>query len=182
MEFTAIILAGGKSIRMGEDKGLMFLNGKPMIQHVIDVVQALTHRIIIISNNSDYKKFNYPIFNDSVKNKGPLGGLLTGLENSTTAKNLVLSCDAPYVNKALIELLLFNSKNYDVVIPIKDKQTHQLIGVYDKNCLPILKKKIANNNLKIKTAIQEMNYKIIDANHIDTHVFHNINTKEDVTT
>ncbi|MGB0882066.1 MAG: molybdenum cofactor guanylyltransferase [Vicingaceae bacterium] len=182
MKFTAIILAGGKSSRMGEDKGIMFLEGKPMVQHIIEVVKPLTEKIIIISNNNKYSQFGYPVFEDITKGKGPLAGILTGLQYSTTDKNLILSCDVPFVNKKLLDLLITNSENSDVVIPEKEDRTHQLIGIYDKSCIPTFKRELANNRLKMKLAIKKLNYKIIDANQIDAQVFYNINTKEDAKT
>jgi len=182
MSITAIILAGGKSSRMGEDKGLMLFEGKSMIEHIINLAKPLVNHILIISNNSAYHQFGYPVFEDFVKDKGPLVGIFTGLQNTTTVKNLILSCDVPFVNNELIELLLSHSENYDVVIPEKDKRTHQLIGVYNKSCIATIKEEIANDQLKIKLAIKKLNFKIVDANHIDARVFHNINTKEDAKT
>lgn len=179
MELTAIILAGGKSSRMGEDKGLMLFKGEPMIQHVINLVKPLVNSIIIISNNNTYQNFGYPVFEDVIKNSGPLAGILTGLQNTSTAKNLVLSCDVPNVNKELLQLLISEAKNVDVVIPEKENRTHQLIGIYDKSCTSIFKSELENDQRKIKLAIEKMNYKVVDANHIDTQIFHNINTKED---
>ncbi len=182
MDLTTIILAGGKSSRMGEDKGLMLFEAKPMIQYIIDTVKPLTKNIIIIANNNDYQKFGYPVFEDVIKDKGPLAGILTGLQKSTTDKNLILSCDVPFANKQLLDLLISNAHNAKVIIPEKEKRTHQLIGIYDKSCIPTFKTEVDNNRLKMKLAIEKLNYKIIDANHIDAQVFHNINTKEDVNT
>lgn len=177
MNVTAIILAGGKSTRMGEDKGLMLFEGKAMIEHIIKTVEPLVQEIIIIANNKEYHQFGYPVFEDIIKEKGPLAGILTGLKQSTSDYNLVLSCDVPFVNNELIQLLL--SHNAEVVIPKKDNRTHQLIGVYNKSCIPTLKEELANDRLKIKLAIKGLNVKIVDANHIDNRIFHNINTKED---
>lgn len=182
MDLTAIILAGGKSSRMGEDKGLMLFEAKPMIQHIINLVKPLVKHIIIISNNNSYQQFGYPVFEDIIKDKGPLAGILTGLQQSTTAKNLILSCDVPFVNEALLELLLTQADDVDVVIPEKENRTHQLIGVYDKSCIAIIKEELANDRLKLKLAINKLNHRIIDANGIDARVFHNINTKEDAKT
>ena len=76
---TGVILAGGKSSRMGFDKGLAILNGKPMIQYVIDVFEKLGLDIIIISNSPGYETFGYPIYNDLIPEKGPVGGIYTCL-------------------------------------------------------------------------------------------------------
>jgi len=179
MNLTAIILAGGESSRMGEDKGLMFFEGKPMIQHVIDVVKPMVDHIIIISNNRAYEVFGYAVYDDLIQGKGPLAGIYTGLRYSETDKNLVLSCDVPFVNKEVLQLVIDNCNTVDIVIPEKENRTHQLIGVYDKSCTTFLKKELDNNQRKIKVAIEKLNYKVVDANHIASHIFNNINTKED---
>jgi molybdopterin-guanine dinucleotide biosynthesis protein A len=179
MNVTAIILAGGKSARMGEDKGLMLFEGKAMIEHIIKTVKPLVQEIIIIANNKEYDQFGYPVFEDIIKEKGPLAGILTGLQQSTSDHNLVLSCDTPFVNKELLKLVLTHLNNYDVVIPEKENRTHQLIGAYNKACARVINAAISKNELKIRLAIEELNVKIVDANHIDERIFHNINTKED---
>lgn len=180
MKITAIILAGGNSTRMGEDKGLMALDGKPMIQHVIDVAKGVVDDIIIVANNEDYSRFSYPVFKDEVKGKGPLGGLYTGLLHSDTQMNLVLSCDVPYINASLLNLVISHAKGFDVTIPQKDEQTHQLIGVFSKNCLMTFKNAIDDDRLKLTTTFKELNLKIVDATHFSQRLFVNLNSKDDI--
>ncbi|MCO6498829.1 MAG: molybdenum cofactor guanylyltransferase [Vicingus serpentipes] len=181
MALTGIILAGGKSSRMGQDKGLMLLDGKPMIQYVIDAIQPLVDEIIIISNQEEYAAFGYIVYEDIIKEQGPLAGICTGLKFSKTQKNLVVSCDVPYVNEELLSLLIKNSEGVDVVIPEKEGKTHQLIGVYDRSCLDLFHEELTKGNRKIKLAIEQMNCKIVDANYINKKVFNNINSKDDIT-
>ncbi|MBL4594577.1 MAG: molybdenum cofactor guanylyltransferase [Flavobacteriales bacterium] len=180
MDLTGIILAGGKSSRMGEDKGLMSFEGKPMIQHIIDVVKPLVNNLIIIANDQEYEQFGYTVYRDLIKNKGPLAGIYTGLTHSNTEKNLVLSCDVPFVNEAILKLLIDSCEGVDVVIPKKDNRTHQLIGVYDKSCTEIFKSELEDDQLKLKLAIEKLNYKAINANLIDDKIFNNINSRNDI--
>ena len=90
-EIQAIILAGGESRRMGSDKGMLKKDGKPFVQSIIEAVKPLTARIMIISSNKDYKRFGYPVYEDIVKGKGPVGGIYTGLNHSRYEYNLVLA-------------------------------------------------------------------------------------------
>lgn len=182
LKITAIILAGGKSTRMGQDKGLMLFDGKPMIEHIINTVNPIVNNIIIITNNKKYTQFGHPIYADIYTAKGPLAGIHAGLSNSTTSLNFVLSCDTPFINQALLNLLKNNYNNEDVIIPKKENDTHPLIGIYNKSCLDILKNELANNRLKLKLAIQKMDFKIIDANQFNTKLFNNINSKNDIET
>jgi len=180
MKLTAIILAGGKSSRMGVDKGLMPFKNKPMVQHVIDAVKPFVDHIIIITNQKEYATFGYPIYKDILKEKGPLAGIYTGLQHSKTTNNIVVSCDVPFINEEILNLLLNNSLNFDVVIPEKDSKTHQLIGLYKKSCSTIFKNQLDKDELKLKTAIKKLNYHIINADHINAQIFNNINSKDDI--
>ena len=182
MRLTGIILAGGKSSRMGQDKGLMLLNGKPMVQHVIEAIQPLVGEVIIIANQEGYANFGFPVYEDIIKDQGPLAGICTGLQFSKTQKNLIVSCDVPFIHEELLSLLIKNSEGVDVAIPEKDGKTHQLIGVYDQSCLDVFMQELSRGQRKIKLAIEQLNYKVIDASHIDKKVFNNINTKDDITT
>ncbi len=181
MKITAIILSGGKSSRMGEDKGLMSLDGKPMAMHVINTVKPLVDDIMIISNQEGYDLFGYRVYSDLIKNAGPLAGIYTGLKHTKTDKNIVLSCDVPFVTKEVLVELINNCKDQDVTICENDGRTHQLIGVYNKSCADYFKQELANNQRKIKLAIQKLNFKIVNLNHFDKRIFNNINSRNDIT-
>ncbi len=77
--YTGIILAGGKSSRMGTEKGLVEINHKKMIEYSIDQLKKVTENIIIISNTNKYNYLKYPVYEDLIKDIGPIGGIYTGL-------------------------------------------------------------------------------------------------------
>jgi molybdopterin-guanine dinucleotide biosynthesis protein A len=81
---TGLILAGGKSSRMGEDKGFLLRNGKPFIQYSIDALTPLVSEIIIVSDHPKYDVFRLKRINDITKNSGPVAGICSGLEASST--------------------------------------------------------------------------------------------------
>lgn len=175
----AIILAGGHSSRMGADKGLLMLNNKPMIKHLIDLLDSLKISASIISNNEEYHKFGLPVFGDLVKDKGPLGGLLTGLQCSNTKKIVVLSCDTPLLKKETLQLLIDSSGDVDITLARSMNKLHPLIGVYSKNCIPLIEKQLEYNDLKMLHLIEKMNYHVLDLND-DPDQFMNINTASDM--
>ncbi|MCL4167425.1 UNVERIFIED_CONTAM: hypothetical protein GTU68_012318, partial [Idotea baltica] len=105
-DITGIILAGGKSSRMGTDKGFLFLNNKPFVQYSIDALMPLVSEIIIVSDNPDYDVFGFKRINDSTKNAGPVAGICSGLEASSTDYNLILSCDIPLISSQILERLI----------------------------------------------------------------------------
>ena len=177
---TAIILAGGQSTRMGEDKGLMNLGDKPMIQYILETVSKLTDQIIIVANNSDYEKFGYPVFKDIEQAKGPLGGIVTGLTASKTALNWIISCDSPHVTIDLLKVLMLKLKNVEAVVPERAGKIHPLIAAYQKSSLAFFKKELALNHLKLMPIIDKLDVRIMGADHFDRINFKNLNSKEDL--
>lgn len=177
---TIIILAGGKSSRMGQDKGLMLLNGKSMIEHVIETAKQITTQIIIVANNDDYKKFGLPVFKDDYQEKGPLGGIYTGLKNSLTENNLILSCDIPFVKKDLLQFIISESSENDITVAAFKDKIHPLIAVYRKTCEPVIKSCITQNELKVLNLFEKLNTKQVDVSHFDSSNFRNINSENDL--
>lgn len=179
MKITGIILAGGKSSRMEQDKGLMPLDKKPMIQWVIEAIKPLVDEIIIISNQEEYNQFGYPVYEDLIKDSGPLAGIYTGLTHSSTKKNVVVSCDTPFLSSELIKKLIKQSVNYEVVIPQNRNKKHPLIGVYSRSCISVFKTQLEEGERKLMDAINKVNLSVLDANSFDEKVFSNINTQEE---
>ena len=179
---TGIILAGGKSRRMGSDKGLMIINGKPMIQYIIDQLESLGIPLLIVSNNPKYETFGIPVFEDSIKSKGPMAGIYTGLLHSSTEKNVVLSCDVPKISATLIQKLLYADDKSDVCI-LKHKNTlHPLIGMYKRSLLKDVKTSLNKDQLKMKQFCIDMNCSVLDIvdDQFDAELILNINTKEEL--
>lgn len=104
-EITGIILAGGKSSRMGKDKGLCDFKGKALVSYAIETLRPLCGNLMISANYfpEKYAEFDLPVIADEVKNIGPMGGILSCLKQSHTQHNLVLSCDTPFVTTDVSE-------------------------------------------------------------------------------
>ena len=184
MHATGIILAGGKSSRMGEDKGLVLLNGKPMIQYVIEALKEVVSEISIISNNESYHKFGTPVYSDIIKEKGPVGGIYTGLYHSTTELNFCISCDVPMISSDFIFWLLNRSGNAFVTLPMYKDKVHQIIGVYSKQVLSNFQESVEKGHLKLSQVNNDMACEIIDIEkeyaNFDELIFSNINTKNEL--
>lgn len=180
-EVTGIILAGGKSSRMGQDKGLLEVNGKPMVQHIIEKLEAVTTSIIIISNNPEYVKFHKSIYADLIEDQGPVGGIYSGLYYTESEVNIVVSCDVPFISVDLLQTLLENSNKYLVTIPSFKGKEHPLIGIYHKKSLEKFKSSTLENKLKLINVINELpnNIVIVEGNEND-NIFLNLNSQEDI--
>ena len=114
---TGIILAGGKSKRMGRDKAFLPYHGKDLIEYSISLMQSICDEVIISANDADYDKFGLRVVRDNYPHIGPIGGLEASLTYSKTRHNLVIPCDTPFLTlsvyyEILKNLLNFNIKNF----------------------------------------------------------------------
>ena len=182
-EITAIILAGGKSTRMKEDKGLVHFNGKMLVEVVIDAVKKITTNIIIITSTLAYKQFGCTCIEDEIKEKGPLGGILTGLANSSTKKNLVVGCDMPFLSHTLLTALITNIGDEEILLTEHLGKAEPLCCVYDKSCIPYIRSQLVQNQLKITTALDGLKTRVISFDKEDWFIgneFANINSIEEL--
>ena len=132
-DITGIILAGGKSSRMGTDKGFLSLNDKPFIQYSIDALKPLVSEIMIVSDDSKYYVFGLKRVNDITKNAGPVAGICSGLEASATDYNLILSCDIPLINSEILQQLIDGIDETSEIIQVESHgKSMPLIAIYKK--------------------------------------------------
>lgn len=176
-DITGIILAGGKSSRIGSDKGFLSLNEATFISHIIKAIKPFVNDIIIVSNNSDYDVYKLKRVADIIEDAGPLAGLYSGLNESETESNLVLSCDVPLVNGAVLNKLI---KGFDAekdIIQLKSKnRTMPLIAIYKKQCLHHCQDLLLKGERSLRTAVEQLNTKTIELeSELDPYV-RNINT------
>ena len=197
---SCIILCGGQSRRMGRDKGSLIIKDKPMIKYILSTLNNEIDEVIIVLNDVEridkYKKFidskdyNYTLkfAEDKIKNKGPISGILTGLENISTDYAIVFPCDNPFVTKNTIQTL-FNEigENVQAVVPYHDeknklKTSEPLHSIYNKNIIPTIKDLISKDSLHIKGVIEKIETKfvLIDNKKILKKEFRNLNRPKDL--
>lgn len=151
---TGIVLAGGKSSRMGTDKGMIKINGKKFVDHIVAALAPSVNEIIIIANNDNYNNLGYKVYSDIIKNRGPLGGIYTGLVNSETENNMIVSCDIPFISDALINYIIRLSAKADITVPVFKGNTQPLCAVYTKRITNEIYDLIKNNDLKIHNVLR----------------------------
>ena len=178
-DITAIILAGGKSSRMGSDKGLTELNGKSFVKRIIDSVESIADSILIITENSAYDQFNYPRFNDIIPDVGPLGGIHAGLTHSETALNLVLSCDVPMLSSEVITHLIDHyAPDYEVIQLKSDDKTMPLVALYNRSTLSKIERWLEQDKRRVREFVASLKVKTIKIDsYLNKHLV-NINTPD----
>jgi len=162
MSITGIILAGGKSIRMGQDKGLFEMAGKPMIQHVIDHIEPLCDQILISANMEEYKRFGYPVDKDDIKDIGPVGGIISCLPHAKNEKCVIISCDLPFVSTEMLKKLIILSSTYEITIPRIDEYLQPLCGIYVKKIFQKVKCLVQEGQFSIQNIVQQFDLNIVD--------------------
>lgn len=159
---TGIILAGGKSSRMGTDKSFIMLNDKPFIQYSIDALKPLVSEIMIVSDDSKYDVFGLKRVNDITKNAGPIAGICSGLEASSTECNLILSCDIPLINSDILKQLINSVDNTSEIIQIESNgKTMPLIALYKKHVKSTFNAFLKADERRLRIAIKACRTKSI---------------------
>lgn len=186
-QITGIILAGGKSSRMGSDKGFVMYKNKAFIQHIIEAIKPLVKDIIIVSDNPDYDIFtlrlrsggNFPVkrVNDLIEGAGPLAGVYTGLHYTTTDTNLVVSCDVPLINTETLKKLTEQIEDTIDIIQLESKgKTMPLIAMYNKRCKITFYNLLQEGERRLRVALKNMKVKTITLNENQEKYTTNINT------
>ena len=144
MEATGIILAGGKSLRLGRNKATELIGGMPLIERVINRLKPITNRLVMVTaRDRDCFPPVTPIevITDIYPGKGPLGGIYSGLCASRTVANIVVGCDMPFLNTALLEHMSKLISSYDAIVPRwPGGKIEPLHAVYSVSCIAVMKK------------------------------------------
>ncbi|NOZ45898.1 MAG: molybdenum cofactor guanylyltransferase [Chlorobi bacterium] len=181
---TSIILAGGKSTRMGQNKALMKLNGLPLIQHVYNSLTPISSTILISSNSAEYSFLNTEIVEDKYPGVGPIGGIYSCLKKSNTILNIVVSCDTPFLSPDFFIYLLTFSKGFDITIPIHKGITEPIIGIYKKHTYTTFEHFINAGIYSPSKAIKSLKHNYVEISKkqpfYNPNLFANLNSLEDL--
>ncbi|MDX8338341.1 molybdenum cofactor guanylyltransferase [Draconibacterium sp. IB214405] len=183
MQITTIILAGGKSKRMGTDKALLELDGETLLQRSINLCKPFSSELLISSNHQSHTTFGYRVVEDEIKNCGPIGGIYSCLKQSSNDWNLVLSVDAAYVDSNFLEFLLSNTGDSDAVVPFTEKGAEPLIALYNKSMCPTMEIKLKSGDYRMQNLLKEANTNWLDAGKLlekNNRLFTNLNRPEDL--
>jgi len=183
MLLTGILLAGGKSSRMGNDKGWIPYKGKILAGYSLELLRKYCGEIVISSNNPAYSRFGR-VIQDNEPGKGPLSGLVSAIGESHTDWNLVLACDMPNVNEALVELILANASGNLGVVPMHDEFLEPVSALYHRDAAPVFAKEMSDGNLSLLNILRTNPFVLADTKPLLEKfplLFTNINLPEDLT-
>lgn len=140
-DLTGVILSGGKSSRMGENKSFLKIGNSTVIETLSNMMKSIFKEVIIITNEPDiYSFLKLTAFQDLYKNAGPLAGIHSGLIHSRTERNFIISCDIPLINADYIESLIEYPSHSEIVVARDDGFVQQLCGIYNRSLIPKIEK------------------------------------------
>jgi len=186
---TAIILAGGKSNRIGfdKDKAMLRLNGKRLIDIVILKLKCIVgDNIIIVGPPGKYPSYQQ-VVPDLFHQRGPLVGIYSGLKASTSQYNLVVGCDMPFLEVKLLQYMRGNINSNDIIIPrYGNGYVEPLCAIYSKRCLGVIERNLKEHIFSVRMIFTHLKVKFIEDAEIkkfdqEFYSFFNINYKTDIT-
>jgi molybdenum cofactor guanylyltransferase len=195
-----VVLAGGKSRRMGMDKAFIPLGGRTLIKRVTDVLAGIFSEVVIVACadlkqqppslsprcedlEDPYADLPHRILKDQISGLGPMGGIETALKSLSGKGLFVVAADMPFLNPEVIQSMLAYSEEYDLVIPVLSGRLHPLHAFYAPQCLPAVEKAIRHKQLAVHLLSEEVNsylfpeaaFRNLDP---ELHSIVNINTPE----
>lgn len=157
MNITGIVIAGGKSLRMGTDKALLLYHGKTMLEHAIGIIEPICNEVIISRNGHEFGHLGYRIVPDERPDCGPVMGLYSALKQAVNPVSVVISCDVPNVPSALYRYLLQYNSGDAVQPKSQNSFVEPLIAVYNKSALAGIEQALAASDFKLQNLRKYLN-------------------------
>jgi len=188
IEVTGVLLAGGKSRRMGEDKRYLVVGEQNLLERGLDVLRSIFQEVlVVIAQESPPLDVDARVVRDLVPDCGSLGGLYTGLTQATRPYIFVVACDMPFLDPAVITQFTSRRATTDIVMAKLGARLHSMHALYGKRCLPIVEQMIRARQLKIQEMVSHASLRVrsvpaADLLTIDPswRSFHNVNTPVDL--
>ena len=196
---AGIILAGGQSRRMGQDKALMTLGGQTLLERVRVAMTAVCDELVLVTNLPEkYDSFGMRMVPDAFPGTGSLGGLYSGLAAVSADLAVAVACDMPFLNAPLLRFLAAAAEGYDAVVPdtsvtageigdmskAKQLELHPLHAVYRRTCLPFIERRLKAEDLRVMGFYSEVRMRYVRRAELAVvdpkfHSFINVNTPEE---
>jgi len=184
-DITGVILAGGQGRRMGGvDKGLQYLNGRPLVQWVLERLAPQVHTVLISANQNPerYAEFGCAVLPDTIPDfAGPLAGLQAALAHAATPLIATVPCDSPFLPADLVERLhaALQARHADLAVPRTGDRAHRAFCLTRREMLPKLDAFL--NSGERKVGLWHASLNVVEVAFDDqADAFSNINTAEEL--
>ena len=182
---NGIVLAGGLSSRMGQDKASLPWGNSDLLNTVLACLAPVCKKLIVVSNTQ--RLITIPgveVVPDHYKLCGPLGGMQAGLTASDADYNFIAACDMPYLNTQVVAFIREAAENYDAAVPYIEGHYNPLHGVYRQTCLPYIDQMLQDSNYRILNFYSQIKMRHISAEELrhydpDLRTLSNANTPDE---
>ncbi len=136
---------------MQRNKAFLELGGRSLVERSLEILQAIFAEVLISSNQLElFESYGVRIIPDLIRDKGPLGGLYTGLSTAVHEVSFFVACDMPFLQANVIRYLAqYVNNEIDVVVPQEESGLHPLHAFYRRSCLPLIEDNLKAQDLKI---------------------------------
>ena len=180
------VLAGGKSSRMGQDKALMRVEGKPLVQRAAEILRPFVREITLLAPADRYGNLGFPVVADKWPDQGPLAAVCTGLLSSHAEWNIFLACDLPLVSRQFLQLLVqrVRATCSDAVVPRTEDGWQPLSAAYHSRCRTVFARAIQEGRRSFIGLFEEIPAEVITHDEmvsagVSEGELTNVNTPED---
>jgi|SRR5882757_2362799 len=169
LKIGAYVLAGGGSTRFGQDKALAELAGQPMLRRVIELLGGLTKEPRVVAIPGKYEEFGAQLVKDQWPGEGPLGGIITALEDAAKGRgdsqwNLIVSCDMPFLTREWLAFLCERAakSKAHVVLPYSANGPEPLCACYRTDAARALRSVFESGVRKVTRGLQHLSTEVLD--------------------
>ena len=190
MDVSGIVLAGGRSRRLGRDKAVEPLGGKPLVRRVIDrLADVVDQMVVVVADIEQAERLPLPdstlVVVDAYPDRGSLGGIFSGLSAASAEWGLVVACDMPFLNRRLLRHILDQRVEHDAVVPVLDGRPEPTHAAYSKVCLSPMERRLEARQLKIAGFFDDVRVRPVSEAQVDEIdpdrlSFLNVNTPDDL--
>jgi molybdopterin-guanine dinucleotide biosynthesis protein A len=185
-DISAVVLAGGRSRRLGMDKSLLRVNGRWLLEQILGAVSALSDDLILVgTSRRQFARLPARVVPDDFPGGGPLAGIYSGVKAMRHQRGLFLACDMPFLNLHLLRYMVLLSSDFDVVIPSIEVKTEPLHAIYSQACADPIRASLERKDQRVVSFFPQVRVRYVSPSEIDLldpeHLsFFNINTAEDL--
>ncbi len=179
-KYSGILLAGGKSSRMGEDKAFIKFGDRYLYEYSLSVLKKFSGDILLSSSNPRFDHREYERTEDEILNLGPIGGIYSCLKKIKCNSAIVLPCDLPLINRKIIELIIAESADFQITVALNPQNLPEpLIGIYSISVVPVIEKMIRSQNYKLQDLLKKSKSNLVKIPEAYHETFININSPGD---
>ncbi len=183
-DVTGAVLAGGLGTRLGRDKTMLTLGGRPVIERVVTALSEACGQVVVVARAKTFELSSFPVITDIYPGRGPLGGIHAALSHAETPLVFVSACDMPFAAAGLVRLARSVWAGEDAVIPFVDGRSEPLQGLYHRRVAAKAEEALAAGELAVHRFLSRLEIRWLSRSEVATvedpaMLFFNINTPAD---